>query len=644
MPRFRELRPDLFQWTDTCNVYVLRDGDRALLIDLGDGSVLDHLSQIGVTTVEWILFTHHHREQCQGGRRLAELGAKVACSAIEKPLFESPANYRRMRPTLGDAFTVHGASYVRPPAEPVRIDRTFTRMDDFVWQGQELWVVETQGNSPGHTAYLLQRDGRFIAFTGDLMLDGARLHTWYDTEWDYGFAKGLYELGKSAAQIAGYDPALMLPAHGPVITDARAQLDRYVQKLRHLGDLYVRGYDVQRFDGCDQDSVSRPSSVPHLWQVTPHLYKFRGPNYAVNFAMILADNGHALLIDCGLFNREFLDLSIRRMQERLGLKAIDAVFVTHMHGDHGMEADYVRKKYGAALWTMTGVADKFERPWDYDLCALLPAYQDPGKGLGPFTFDRVFSSGDVITWQGLTLCCDWMPGQTVYHACLHGEIDHRRVAFTGDNIFGSPTLTSQGGNEAVVARNGGTLEEGYLYAADFLHGIAPDLLIGGHCWVMDQPRELIERYKQRMIDLRAAFQDLAGDDDYRILFDPYWVSAVPYRVVVLPGETVEFQLQIRNYRSRVQKHRIVLHATPGLTFEPAVVQGEVDGGDTVLVGVTVTAAASAGTGMRIVPLDLTIDGSRLGELFDMLVHVGRVPEPAATAPATSKPAGTPGKY
>ena len=49
--------PDLFAWTDTCNVYVLRDGDAALLIDLGDGSVLDHLSEIGVKRVEWVLFT-----------------------------------------------------------------------------------------------------------------------------------------------------------------------------------------------------------------------------------------------------------------------------------------------------------------------------------------------------------------------------------------------------------------------------------------------------------------------------------------------------------------------------------------------------------------------------------------------------------
>lgn len=57
-----ELAPDWFVWTDTCNVYVLRDGDAALLIDLGDGSVLDHLGEIGVKRVVWVLFTHHHRE------------------------------------------------------------------------------------------------------------------------------------------------------------------------------------------------------------------------------------------------------------------------------------------------------------------------------------------------------------------------------------------------------------------------------------------------------------------------------------------------------------------------------------------------------------------------------------------------------
>lgn len=282
--------PDLFRHAGACNAYALRDEDAALLIDLGDGSILDELAAIGVRRVEWVLFTHHHREQCQGAHRLA----------AERALFESPLSFRKWSPRLGDAFTVHGASYVRPPAAPVRVTRSIARMDTFAWRGREVVCVQTPGNSPGHTAYLL-RDavGRWVGFSSDMMLDGGKFHTWYDSEWDYGFAKGLYELGNSAAQLAGYDPDVLYPAHGPVIRDCRRQLDGYVARLRHLAGLCLRGYDLFRFAGADQDRVSTPTAVPFLWRLTPRLYKFRGPDYWVNFAMLLADDGHALVIDCG---------------------------------------------------------------------------------------------------------------------------------------------------------------------------------------------------------------------------------------------------------------------------------------------------------------------------------------------------------
>ena len=625
MPHFTEILPGIFQWTDTCNVYVIRDGDAALLIDLGDGSVLDHLGEIGVKHIEWVLFTHHHREQCQGGVKLKGTGAKVAASAIEKPLLENPASYRKMRPTLSDPFTVYGASFVRPPVEAISVDRAFAKMDDFPWRGQEFWVVETQGNSPGHTAYLLRDGDRWLAFSGDLMVDGAKMHTWFDTEWDYGFAKGIYEIGKSAGQIAGYDP-IVLPSHGAVVRDGKKQLLEYVVKLRHLAELYVRGYDIQRFDNCDQDNVSKPTAVPHVWQVTKHLYKFRGPNYWVNFAMLLADNGHALLIDCGLFHRDFLDTAIERMKERLGLKQIDAIFVTHMHGDHPLDADHVRQKYGAKIWGMEGVVDKFERPWDNDLVAALPFYRDPGKQQGPLKFDRVLRDGETIAWENYALTCDWMPGQTKYHSCLHGEIDGRRVAFTGDNIFASTTDPKQGGNEAVVARNGGALEEGYLCAAGYLHGLAPDLIMGGHCWVLDQPRELIERYHTRMVALREAFASLSIEDEYRYMFDPYWVKAMPYRVVVKAGGSTEFDVHVRNFRPREQTHRIVVHAPAGFSVEPNVLEGKVAAETTAVFKATLHAAADVSDGTRLIAFDITRDGVRHGELFDFIAHVGPVHE------------------
>ena len=640
MSRFTPVAPDIFYWSDTCNVYVIRSGEAALLIDLGDGSVLDHLREIGVRRVEWVWFTHHHREQCQGAGRLQDLGAKVATSAIERPLFEQPLDYRKMRPSLSDAYTVHGASYVRPPQTPIRVDHAFKKMDDFVWHGREFVCVHTGGHSPGQMAYMLRDGERWLAFTGDLMLDGAKMHTWFDSEFDYGFAKGLYELGNSAAQISGYDPRLLLPSHGPIVAEARTPLNRYVDKLRRLGDLLIRGYDSNRFANCDQDNVSRPTSVPHLWQVTPHLYKFRGPDYWVNFHMLLADNGHALLVDCGLLDRGFLEQTIERARARLGLKQIDAVFVTHMHGDHALDAGFVRQKWGAKLWAMEGVADKFERAWDYDYCALMPAYDDRGRPdvLEPLKFDRVLRDGEVIEWQGYTLTCDWMPGQTKFHSCLHAEIDGQRVAFVGDNLFGSATDPKQGGNEAVVARNAAILEEGYLYAASYLHQIAPDLLLGGHCWAIANPAGIIERLRVRMEQLRETFQSLSAEDDYRYMFDPYWVQALPYRATLPKSGEATIDVHVRNFRDRPQQYRVEIGTPPGLSVEPRVLTGEQASAGTVTHRVVVRAAADAAPGLHMLTFDVTRNGRRYGAWFDALAWVGDPPPPRASSqpPAVKK--------
>ncbi|MGC3972408.1 MAG: MBL fold metallo-hydrolase [Pirellulales bacterium] len=123
--------PDLFVYTDTCNAYVLRDGDAAILINLGDAGVLDRLAKVGVRRIEWILFTDHHREQLQGIDRVDRAVTKIAAPKDEQSLFETPSTFRKWRPKLGDQYTVHGASYVRPPAEPIRLDRTMADGETF---------------------------------------------------------------------------------------------------------------------------------------------------------------------------------------------------------------------------------------------------------------------------------------------------------------------------------------------------------------------------------------------------------------------------------------------------------------------------------------------------------------------------------
>ena len=59
MPKhWTRLDRDLFIYRDSCNVYLLRYGERAIAIDFGTGRWLSHLDQIGVAQLEHVVLTH----------------------------------------------------------------------------------------------------------------------------------------------------------------------------------------------------------------------------------------------------------------------------------------------------------------------------------------------------------------------------------------------------------------------------------------------------------------------------------------------------------------------------------------------------------------------------------------------------------
>ena len=123
LAEFQQPAPNVFLWQDTCKVCELKLGARALLINLGAGSVLQHLGEIGVKRVEWVLFTDHHRELCQGAPKLDRTVTQTAAPKDEQAFFETPNEFRKWNPRLGDKFAVHGSSYLRPPAQPLKIDK-----------------------------------------------------------------------------------------------------------------------------------------------------------------------------------------------------------------------------------------------------------------------------------------------------------------------------------------------------------------------------------------------------------------------------------------------------------------------------------------------------------------------------------------
>lgn len=607
----------VYRWYGSCAVYAITDGDLALVIDGGAGNVTAGLKEAGVKSIDWILFTHHHREQTWLWGQYKTGETKKAAPEAERDLFEKPMDFRKIMPSLDDRFSVYGASFVRPWIVPIHLDRTFKPGDVFEWHGLQLRCIDSRGHSPGALSYALQVGDKRIVFSGDTMRDGSQLVTWFDSEWDYGYGEGLKLLIESVGRLIDEKPTILLPSHGPVIeNDPIGQLKTYKRQLEKLLKLYVRGYGLGSTAPDEQDRVSKPTAVEDIGQVLPHLYKFKKRNDWPNFGILIADSGRALVFDAGV-GKDRLEKTLGQMKDKLGLKAIDVVLVTHMHGDHVTDALYLRDKWGAKLWTLDRVAKICADPQDYDYSAMICAY----GGIDNVPFDRGFADGESFEWEGYKFTIDWMPGQTEFGCCIQGKIDGKLVAFTGDNLFGNPADPAQNGHEAVVARNSAIFEEGYILGADYLKKLNPDIIVAGHSWVMDKPAGMIDRFAAWAREIRDMYQELSGDEDYRYRFDPYWVRAEPYRVKVEPGKPAQFDLIIRNFEKKTTKFEIftVGGGRSNMSITPIIVHLKVEPESVVRTPVTLSVSQKL-DGVQLLCFGIRRDDQHLGPLFDMIVY------------------------
>ena len=60
---------------------------------------------------------------------------------------------------------------------------------------------------------------------------------------------------------------------------------------------------------------------------------------------------HHLLLDCGFSERE---LAYRLAERGLSIESLDAILITHEHGDHLGKAPQIAARYDLALWTTLG--------------------------------------------------------------------------------------------------------------------------------------------------------------------------------------------------------------------------------------------------------------------------------------------------
>ena len=601
-----QVAPGIYAYKDTCNVYAIVEGSRAILIDFGSGEILSKLRALGVQQVDWVLHTHFHRDQAQGDYLAKPHGIKIAVPATERKYFDQAETFWNEKSvfSLGDMrdtfFTLRQNVPVDYDLEPGSV---------FTWNGISLNVVSTPGHTEGSVSFLIERDGKLILFCGDLVASLGKIVTMHDLEWDYTGKRGIEAEILSLRWLRGLAPDLLLPSHGSPSRDAVAWEATLQAKLVQL--YFPYNWEIN----CLQPSNSLSLPAPRPIQVSKHIWQ-TGVGY-----LIVADSGHAMFWDTDDRESIYLD----QFQETLGFKSIDFMVPSHIHGDHTGGFNEVKRKWGAKLWAMDHLVDILEHPAAYNLPSLWPE---------PMKVDRVLHDGEKITWEGIPLQFFYLPGQTEYTEGLMIQIDGKKLMFDGDNVFkplpGEPIIAH------FNCRNYQRIGGGHLYSAKRLIEVRPDYICPNHTgWLRATP-ETLQAYLREAEEVQGIWKQIIDQPDPEIGVDNNWLSFYPYQVEADPGDTIGYELRVRNWIGSDSHLRAEIRVPSGWVVNPPSVEAEVPRKqEKMMSDLTIPTPGHTATKFEVsiprsenrvnrrfvLTADIWRDGEHLGEVTEALINM-----------------------
>ena len=556
----KKLSENLYLLEDTCNVYLVRDGSRGLLIDFGSGKILDYLQGLGITKVDWILHTHHHRDQCQGDYKAVERAIPIAVPAHERHLFADAENFWRNRRVFHLYYVRNDFNTITEniPAATVLQD-----YGTFQWMNRDIFVLPTPGHTLGSVSLLMDIGGKRTAFTGDLMHAPGKIVNLWDTQINYGGAEGVDLGAYSLARLREQKPALLCPSHGNPLPDPDKGIEQTIDRL----------LEYYRFQ-----TGSNPSLSFRGYAVSPHFIAHHLTTSS--FYAILSRSGKAMFIDYGSasglhfsnFERataatdriRFVEHNIDDLKARFGMKSVDVAMPSHMHDDHLNGFPHLMRHYKTQIWCYENMVDILQNPRGHNL----------GCTLGePIRASRAFRHGERFKWEEYDFEIVHSPGHTEYQMALFVTIDGARVAFTGDAFFQYPDSGPGVLRHNLIFRNH-VESDSHLKSIHTLIDHEPNLMAPGHGRPFLVNREDLMATEQKMHRQEQLFHELIADPDVNFGLDPSWCSIYPYQMLLKPGDSIRAELRVQNYRSAPMKMEIALVAPSEWRIEPDVLRFE----------------------------------------------------------------------
>ena len=232
-----------------------------------------------------------------------------------------------------------------------------------------------------------------------------------------------------------------------------------------------------------------------------HLLGGLGPSaaYAIETSqgLVLIDSG--LETDAGPLRAEAARL-------HLDVSKLQAVFLTHVHGDHCGGAEYLRSATGAKIYAGQGDADLLRAGTPRD--AFFSVFSMPNHEPHATSVDVELRGGEQIAFGDVRVQAIATPGHTPGSTCYLVERRGLRILFSGDVIM---NLTDKplGTYSAYLAPRYRGDATAYLASLRKLRAMpVPDLVLRGHPSANSEPRTPRPTAKEWNEMLDAGIRDM----------------------------------------------------------------------------------------------------------------------------------------
>jgi len=618
--RLTRLSEHLVVYHGPINVGIVRDGPRALLVDCGDGSVIESLKTLGITKVEQLLFTHHHRDQACGADRLAAAGARLYVPAGERPYFESVAAYWHDPRSRWHIYNQHPHHLML--VEPVNVEGELKDGQELSWGPARLRVLSTPGHTDAAISFLVEVDGRRVLFCGDAIYDAGQVWDLYSLQKgtvtsDYhGFLGARPQLARSLGRIKAAQPELLVPSHGRIMSEPSKAIDLLVQRLDVCYDRYVAISALRHyFPKMFAEYAGRPGHMPiRPGKAVPACLRHFGTTW-----VLVSQDRSAFVMDCGGAH------VIKRLQSMLAggeISRVEGLWVTHYHDDHVDAIPEFQKTFDCPCITDEHVAQVIADPMAWRLPCISPQ---------KVRVDRRTQDGESWTWHEFRLTAFHLPGQTLYHSGLLVEGGALRMLFVGDSFTMAGIDDYCMHNRTWLGRS-----VGFDRCIALIEKLRPTHIFNCHVNdAFDFTPEECRHMRANLAEREKLFAQVVPWDNVNYAMDEPWVRCHPYEQNAKPGDAASFDVVVTNHSTEPREAacRAVLPKVWGGAVLPPLMaesdQGRLSGWMRVRIPpktegrmrLTAPVPSSAKPGRYVIPVDLWYADRPLPQFTEAIVVV-----------------------